>query len=220
MSEENQTLKEESELLNDKSLQCIRVELNSHITVFLYYKVYPKTNSKRFPQDRSAIIFYFDNEHINQNFLKIYMSLVGGVDEIEIGSYINRKGSKKKRRVVNFALVKFMEPETLVSLMNRYETQMKINNFIENKKNRKINLSYDPLRDEENQEEDENQADEDGFVEVKYDNISKRFSKNGLSFKVSKGKEENATINKNENTQDFYWNHQVLEKKRQSKIVI
>ena len=214
--EENYDLREESELKNDKSLQCIRIELNSHVTVFIYYKIYPKADSKRFPQDRSAILFYFDNENINQNFLKTYMSLVGSVDEIDIGSYINRKGSKKKRRVVNFAIVKFVESEHLNSLMNRYETQMKMNKFIENKKNRKINLNYDPLNYEDNlDDEEEAQVDDDGFVEVRYDNTSKRFSKNGLSFKVDKGEQENN--NKIENKNDFYWNHQILEKKRQSK---
>jgi hypothetical protein len=214
--EENYDLREESELKNDKSLQCIRIELNSHVTVFIYYKIYPKADSKRFPQDRSAILFYFDNENINQNFLKTYMSLVGSVDEIDIGSYINRKGSKKKRRVVNFAIVKFVESEHLNSLMNRYETQMKMNKFIENKKNRKININYDPLNYEDNlDDEEEAQVDEDGFVEVRYDNTSKRFSKNGLSFKVAKGEQENN--NKIENKNDFYWNHQILEKKRQSK---
>lgn len=214
--EDNYDQRDESELRNDKSLQCIRIELNSHVTVFLYYKKYPKPDSKRFPQDRSAILFYFDNENINQNFLKTFMSLVGSVDELDIGSYINRKGSKVKRRIVNFAIVKFVESEHLNSLMNRYETQMKINKFIENKKNRKINLSYDPLNYDDNQDDEEAQVDEDGFVEVRYDNISKRFSKNGLSFKVAKGEQE--SINKIENKNDFYWNHQILEKKRQSKI--
>jgi hypothetical protein len=215
MSNDNYDKNQDSEFTNDKSLQCIRIELNSHVTVFLYYKIYPKTDSKRFPQDRSAILFYFDNENINHNFLKTYLSLVGSVDEIEIGSYINRKGSKKKRRIVNFAIVKFMDPEHLNSLMNRYETQMKINNFLENKKNRKINLSYDPLNYEDDEENVEAEVDEDGFVEVKYDNVSKRFSKNGLSFKVAKGEQENE--NKKENKNDFYWNHQILAKKRQSK---
>jgi len=214
--EDNYDQRDESELRNDKSLQCIRIELNSHVTVFLYYKKYPKPDSKRFPQDRSAILFYFDNENINQNFLKTFMSLVGSVDELDIGSYINRKGSKVKRRIVNFAIVKFVESEHLNSLMNRYETQMKINKFIENKKNRKINLSYDPLNYDDNQDDEEAQVDQDGFVEVRYDNISKRFSKNGLSFKVAKGEQE--SINKIENKNDFYWNHQILEKKRQSKI--
>jgi hypothetical protein len=205
-------MEEENVLKSDKSLQCVRVEINSHVTIFLYYKIYPKTESKRFPQDKTSIFFFFDNENVNDIFFKTYISLIGQIDEVEIGSYINKKGSKKKRRVVNFAIVKFMEEESLTSLMDRYKTQMKINEFLETRRNRKINLSYDPLADEEEQE---NEVDEDGFVEVKYDNASKRFSKNGLSFKVGKQSEESEK-NNSESKGDFYWNHQVLEKKRQS----
>ena len=53
---------ENNTLSLDKSLHCLRIELNRHTTVFLYYKVYPKQNSAKFPQDRSAIFFYFDNQ--------------------------------------------------------------------------------------------------------------------------------------------------------------
>ena len=235
---ENDT--EDQELpVQDKNLQCIRVEINSHVTVFLYYKKYPKADSKKFPQDRSAIIFYFDNEKVDQKFLWQYLSLIGQVEELEVGSYINKKGNKKKRRVVNFAIVKFLEEETLESFLNRYETQIKINNFLEIKKNRNINLDYDPMKDEEEQEEEE--EDEDGFVTVRSDKTKKRFSKKGLSFKVMKKKEgqnedrkeeyedsdqEDGDIDeegqrakkKKEVKGDFYWNYHILDKKKQSKI--
>jgi hypothetical protein len=203
--------------VEDKNLQCIRIEINSHVTVFLYYKKYPKVDSKKFPQDKSAIIFYFDNEHVNDKFLWTYLSLVGQVEDIELGSYINKKGNKKKRRVVNFAIVKFLEEESLGLFLNRYETQIKINNFIENRKNRNVNLDYDPMKDEEEIEEEE--VDEDGFVTVRSDAAKKRFSKKGLSFKVMKKKEqsEEETGKKKKDVKgDFYWNCHIIDRKRQS----
>ena len=203
----------EDELTLDKSLQCLRMEINTHVTVFLYYKIYPKADSVKFPQTLSAIFFYFDNEHINEKFFKTYISLIGGIDTIEIGSYINRKGSKKKRRVVNFAIVKFLSEESLTSLINRHTTQMTINSFLELRKNRNVQLSYDPLGDE--QEPVEEEIDADGFVTVKKELSKKRFSKNGLSFKVMKkpGEDGRKKI-KEEGKKDFYWNFQLLDKKR------
>ena len=209
---ENTALKEENELSQDKSLQCVRIEINTHVTCFLYYKTYPKANSERFPQDRTAIIFFFDDANVNEKFLWTYISLIGQIDDLELGSYINKKGSRKKRKVVNFALVKFLEEESLQSFLNRFETQLKINNFLEQKKNRNINLDYDPLKDEEYEEEE---VDEEGFVTVTADKSKKRFSNKGMSFKVSKGDEEKKE-KKSEKKGDFYWNYQLLDKKRQS----
>lgn len=201
-------------LASDKSLQCIRIEVNSHVAVFLYYKRYPKENSQKFPQDRTAIVFYFDNEFVNEKFIKNYMSLIGQVDEVEVGSYINRKGSKKKRRVVNFAIVKFLEEEALLTLLDRYQTQLRINEFLDLKRNKNVSLNYDPLKDEEAEEEEE--VDEDGFVKVTSDVTKKRFNKNGLSFKVKKHKEEDERkLKDKESKGDFYWNYQLLDKKRQ-----
>ena len=96
-------------LQNDKSLKCLRIEINSNNVVFLYYKIYPKEDSIRFPQIKSAIFFYFDSDHVDKHFIKTYISQVGPIDEIETGNYINRKGSKKKRKTVFFAIVKFIE---------------------------------------------------------------------------------------------------------------
>jgi len=238
---ENENFKSDMEELQDKNLQCVRVEINSHVTVFLYYKKYPKSDSKKYPQDRSAIVFFFDHEKVDEKFLWTYLSLIGQIDDLEIGSYINRKGCKKKRRVVNFAIVKFLEEDSLVSFLDRYQTQMKINNFLENKKNRNINLDYDPLKDNFEDEFEEEEVDEEGFVTVSKDVTKKRFSKNGLSFKVSKrrGDEQEENFDeekegdedgntdfmsrnkkkkqKNKEKGDFYWNHQLLDRKRQSK---
>ena len=208
------------EELQDKNLQCIRVEVNSHVTVFLYYKKYPKVDSKKFPQDRTAIVFYFDaGEYVNEKFIWTYFSLAGQVEDVELGSYINKKGSKKKRRVVSFAIVKFLEEEDLQSLLNRYEMQMKINSYLETRKNRNVNLDYDPMKDVEDEEEEE--VDEDGFVTVTKNVTKKRFNKGGLSFKVSKrnAQEDEDKFNKNEGKGDFYWNYQLLDKKRQSKHI-
>jgi hypothetical protein len=218
----NQIVEKENENnleeLQDKNLQCIRVEINTHVTVFLYYKKYPKQDSKKFPQERSAIVFYFDSgDYVNEKFIWTYFSLAGQVEDVEFGSYINKKGSKKKRRVVNFAIVKFLEEEDLQALLNRYEMQMKINSFLETRKNRNINLDYDPLKDVEDEEEDE--VDDDGFVTVRKDVTKKRFNKQGLSFKVSKktAQEDEDKLLKKEEKGDFYWNFQLLDKKRQSK---
>jgi len=131
--------------------------------------MYPKKNSDKFPQDRSAIFFYFDNQHIDEKFFHYYISSAGQMENVEFGNYINKKGSSSKRRVVNFAIVKFDEKESLENLLNRLDMQLKINNLIERSKNRTVDFSYNPLEDiDENGDEiDDDQPDADGFVEVK-----------------------------------------------------
>ena len=153
----------------DKSLHCLRVELNRQITLFLYYKVYPKENSKKFPQEKSAIFFYFDHQNIDEKFFYYYMSSAGQIENVEFGNYINRKGSKNKRRIVNFAIVKFYDKESMENLLNRLDMQLKINSLIEKKKNRPVDFSYNPLdnMDEEGEELVDDGPDEDGFIEVK-----------------------------------------------------
>jgi hypothetical protein len=158
---------EQDEMIqNDKSLQCLRIELNAHTAVFLYYKVYPKSGSKRFPQNRTAIIFHFDPEHINDQVIKTYIGLAGQVDKIEQGSYVNQKGWRnQKGKIVTFVLVKFINEESLEQLLDSKAMQTKINNYIENKRNRKLQLTYDPIKEEDEDEEEE--ADSEGFVAVK-----------------------------------------------------
>jgi hypothetical protein len=153
---------------NDKSLQCLRVELNAHDTIFLYYKTYPKPGSKRFPQEMTAIVFYFDSAHIDERLLKTYIGLAGQIDNIELGSYVNKKGHKNtKGKIVNFAIIKFLEEDGLVALLNHNKMQIKINEFIENKRNRKLQLNYDPIDEElEEFEQEEEEVDSEGFIKV------------------------------------------------------
>jgi hypothetical protein len=160
---------DDNTLSSDKSLHCLRVEINRHTIIFLYYKIYPKANSEKFPQDKSAIFFFFDNKNVDEKFFHYYISLAGQIDNVEFGNYINKRGSSSKRRIINFAIVKFYESDSLVLLLNRFDMQLKINNFIEKSKNRTVDLSYNPLEnlDEEGDEIDEIGPDADGFVEVK-----------------------------------------------------
>ena len=87
---------------------------------------------------------------------------------MEFGNYINRKGASSKRRVINFAIVKFDEKEALENLLNRFDMQLKINALIERSKNRSVDFSYNPLQDldEQGQEMEEKKPDADGFMEV------------------------------------------------------
>jgi hypothetical protein len=161
-------MSDENVLANDKSLQCLRIELNSSTTAFLYYKKYPKEDSKRFPQSRTAIFFYFDSESVNQQILKTYISQIGQIDEIELGNYINKKGLKKHHKIVYFAIVKFVDEESLILLLDQYKTQIKINQYIEVRKNKSVHISYDPMKEyNEEEEEEEESVDSEGFVKVK-----------------------------------------------------
>lgn len=160
---------EENFLQNDKTLKCLRIELKRNLTIFLYYKKYPKENSEKFPHERSAIFFYFDNTHVDEKFFYYYICFAGQIENIEMGNYINRRGSSNKRRIINFAIIKFMEEEYLENLLNRREMQIKINNFIDQMKGRSADFSFNPLEnyDEEGNEIVDNGPDEEGFVEVK-----------------------------------------------------
>lgn len=222
-------MEEELEFAQTNQLNCIRIEHNKFTTLILYYKKYPKA-SKKFPEDKTAIVFYFDKENINEKILQTYLSVAGSIESIDFGQYFNKKGSKNKRKIVYFAIVLFNETTGLKNLLNQYEIQVKINNFLENKKNRTVQLDYNPLNDENELNEEE--IDEDGFVKVKKQGHSNRFSSKGLSFKISKKEEENdenddfEEIFKNEvggfnsknkkKKKDLpFWNHEVLDKKRQ-----
>jgi hypothetical protein len=152
---------------NDKALQCLRIELSAHTTIFLYYKVYPKVGSKRFPQSRTAIIFYFDAEHIDQQIIKTYIGLAGQIDTVELGSYVNQKGYKnQKGKIVNFAIVKFVEEEGLEKLLSQKSMQVKINEYIEIKRSRRLQLNYDPIKEEDDEFAEEEEEDDEGFIKV------------------------------------------------------
>ena len=161
-------------LLSDKSLQVLRIELNRSNTIFLYYRIYPKKDSPKYPPSKTALFFFFDdNNTINEKFLWMHLSLAGEISSIDFGKYLNKKGCKKKRKLVNFAIVLFSEETGLRQLMDRINMQIKINNFIERKKSgQEIALDYDigdadNINEDGEMEEEDEEEDEDGFVEVK-----------------------------------------------------
>lgn len=207
-----------------QNLRCLRIQENLNRKYFLYYKQYPKPNSNKFPQNLSAIFFYF-NEDLDEKFFYLYISLVGQIDNVSLGSYFNKKGSKAKRKIVHFAIVKFVDEESLEELLDQKATQKKINNYLEQVKHKRIDLDYDPLKgiDDDNDDNAEGEEDDDGFVEVKKNTTKNHFSKGELSFKV--GKRDNDDEDdlyekkkkKKQGLADTYWNFQVLDKKRQSK---
>jgi len=96
---------------------------------------------------------------------------------VEFGYYINRKGASSKRRVINFAIVKFDEKEALDNLLNRLDMQLKVNALIERSKNRAVDFSYNPLEDfnEQGEEIEEVKPDSDGFMEVTANKCKKKF---------------------------------------------
>lgn len=204
-----------------QNLRCLRIQEKANKVHFLYYKQYPKPNSLKFPQKLSAIFFYFDEE-LQDKFFYLYLSLVGQIDDVSLGSYYNKKGSKNKRKLIYFAIVKFIEEEALIALLNQKETQIKINNYLQQIKHRKIELDYDPLQNIEDNNINNEDADEDGFVEVKKTNTKNHFSKGELSFKVKKEEIEDDIYDnkkKKKGLNDCFWNFQLLDKKRQSKIL-
>jgi hypothetical protein len=152
----------EEGLENDKSLQIIRIERNKTLTIFLYYKPYPKKENSKFDSDRSIIVFYFDTEYVNEKFLKEYLSLAGDIESISFGKYLNKKGSKNKRRVVQFAVVTFSETSALESISERTSFQLKVNSLIE-KKRGGLSIDYDPTHMEDNKAAE---IDEEGFMKV------------------------------------------------------
>lgn len=191
-----------------KNLKCLRVEENSHRIIFLYYKQYPKENSTRFPQKLSAIFFYFDIE-LDEKFFYLYCSLVGQVDEVELGSFFNRRGSKNKRKIVNFAIVKYTEEDSLKNLLDQHETQRKVNDYLENQRNRRINLHYDPLKSDE--EDNNGKPDDDGFITIR----RKKKATDDLDEDiVNAGRRK-----KKKDKKEFYWNYQLLDKKKQCKFI-
>jgi hypothetical protein len=147
------------------------------------------------------------------------MSLYGQIDTVDLGSFFNRKGSKNKRRLVNFAIVKYCEKESLNNLLKDNNNSQKIiNNYINMTKYNNNNLDYDPLKFEE--ENLLGEPDEDGFIEVKANNNGKNHFSNqkGLSFKIAKEEDDfykNLIAKKKKKKENnLYYNFQVLDKKR------
>ena len=181
---------------NDIHLQVVRVEIYRSKTLYFYYKIYNKENSTKFPSDKSILIYYFEPEIVNETIIREYFSLIATIDKISLGNFLNKSGSKKKRKVVNFALLKFNSSIDSNSI-NKTTFQEKINRYIENKKRRNLKLDYNLKEDDlENEEEDEDEKpDSDGFYEVKGNQNQNKFTSaigNEMSFKVIKEEDEDS----------------------------
>lgn len=183
--------------VEDPNLDSLRIEITKSDTVYLYYKQYPK-DSEKFPKNRSYLVFYFNNELINEKVLQEYFSLIKQPEKIALGQFFNKRGSQKKRKVVYYAIVRFDQPYEI----DKIGFQVKVNEYLENVKNRKLLVDFNPLKDDATNiydEEDgygEDEVDEDGFVTVTANNTTKnRFVSSkykGLAFDVIKEKDEDS----------------------------
>jgi hypothetical protein len=141
------------------------------------------------------------------------------ITKIDLGFYFNKKGCKKKRKPVNFAIIQFKQENGITKLFDIINMQKKINENIYRIKSHKTTLDYNPLDgDEEGSDfegKQENKIDEDGFVTVRKNTTSNRYSNSdvGLSFKIKKN-QDYKTERKKEKLP--FWNHEILNKKKQS----
>ena len=81
---------------------------------FYYYKQLDDTCPKSslvtaFPE-RSIYICSFVRE-LEEGFVKKYMGLAGHIESVYIGIYKHRKGNKKKRRTIFYAIVTYKSKE-------------------------------------------------------------------------------------------------------------
>ena len=231
-----------------QNLQCLKIQVNSHITEFLYYQRYPKKNNPKYDPKLCALVYYF-NENLDDKFFYLYFSLMGQIDEVFFGSFFGHNNNKfktfsKKKddspKIIYFAIIKYLEEESLNILLDCKQAQTLINNYLSKTRNYKLDFQYDPLKDIENNEDDVENLNEDGekknpeddFVLVSGNTAKNNFSFNGVSFKVAKEKnkvdleleedeDENSEMpnfkkkKKKKNVgNDFYWNFQLLDKKR------
>ena len=247
---QKQTENNDNQLISgiSQNLQCLKIQVNSHITEFLYYQRYPKKNNIKYDPKLCALVYYF-NEQLDDKFFYLYFSLMGQIDEVFFGSFFghnnkNKSFSKKKDdspKIIYFAIIKYVEAESLNILLDGKQAQTLINNYLLKTRNYKLDFQYDPLKDEQNDldGEQENGADnekkknpEDDFVLVSGNTAKNNFSFNGVSFKVAKEKnkvdleleedeDENSDMpnfkkkkKKKNRGNDFYWNFQLLDKKR------
>src|SRR5690242_9385276 len=98
----------DQEITNDSSLQILRIEKSRSQTVFLYFKRYPVQPSSKFDPERTLIFFYFEPSQVNESFLKEYFSnVIGEIKSLSFGKYLNKKGSKAKRRLTYFSIITF-----------------------------------------------------------------------------------------------------------------
>jgi hypothetical protein len=91
-SKKKKEIKLENENENKKDieeqpkLQCLKIQVNSHITEFLYYQRYPKKNNEKYDPKLCALVYYF-NENLDDKFFYLYFSLMGQIDEVFFGSF-------------------------------------------------------------------------------------------------------------------------------------
>ena len=231
------------------NLQCLKIQVNSHNTEFLYYQRYPKKNNEKYDPKLCALIYYF-NEVLDDKFFYLYFSLMGQIDEIFYGSFFGHNTSiktfsKKKYnnpKIIYFAIVKYIEEDSLNTLLDCKEAQTLINNYLIKTRNYILDFQYDPLKDDQNKVEEDNIGEngnqknpEEDFILVSGNTSKNNFSFNGVSFKIAKEinkvdlefeedeNESNEMANfkkkkkKKIKGNDFYWNFQLLDKKRSVK---
>ena len=229
------------------NLRCLKIQVNSHITEFLYYQRYPKKNNKKY-DPKLCVIVYFFNEALDDKFFYLYFSLMGQIDEVFYGSFFghntNMKTFLRKKdgnpKIIRFAIVKYVEEESLNTLLDCRKAQTIINNYLIKSRNYNLDSQYDPLKEDENKVEDENigkdgnqKNPEEDFVLVSGNTAKNNFSFNGVSFKIVKEKNKvDLELEEDENNKmieikkkkkkkikgnDFYWNFQLLDKKRSVK---
>ena len=77
---------------------------------FYYYKQLdsscPKSSLVRADEERSIYLCSFSRE-LEEGFVKKYLGLAGHIESVYIGIYKHRKGNKKKRRTIFYAIVTF-----------------------------------------------------------------------------------------------------------------
>ena len=228
-------------------LQCLKIQVNSHITEFLYYQRYPKKNNEKYDPKLCALVYYF-NENLDDKFFYLYFSLMGQIDEVFFGSFfghnklnINPKKSDSTPKKIHFAIIKYLEEESLNVLLDNKQAQILINNYLYNQRNVNIDMQYDLLDeenindnlDEDNKKNKKKNIEED-FVEVKGTTSKNNFSFGGVSFKIGKDKTKEELEMEEEDEysdmpnfkkkkkkkslgNDFYYNFQLLNKKRSVK---
>jgi len=228
-------------------LQCLKIQVNSHITEFLYYQRYPKKNNEKYDPKLCALVYYF-NENLDDKFFYLYFSLMGQIDEIFFGSFFghntkiksNIKKDDSSPKLIHFAIIKYLEEESLNILLDNKQAQILINNYLYNSRNVKLDLQYDLMEDEQNLDElnetgenNKKKNIEEDFILVKGSTSKNNFSYGGVSFKIGKDKEnEDLELEEDENSDmpylkkkkkkkqlgnDFYYNFQLLNKKRSVK---
>ena len=231
-------------LEKSNKLQCLKIQVNSHVTEFLYYQRYPKKNNEKYDPKLCALTYYF-NENLDDKFFYLYFSLMGQIDEVFFGSFFghnkniknNSKNEDSSPKLIHFAIIKYLEEESLNLLMDNKKAQILINNYLYNQRNVKIDLQYNLLEEEEhideNNDNNKKKNIEEDFVLVEGNTSKNNFSYGGVSFKISKDKnKEEEYLEEDENSDmpylkkkkkkkglgnDFYYNFQLMNKKRSTK---